>query len=233
MADYSQIDLRSLAARQSGDPKLIAAFASGDDLYRLVASWLLEKPVAEITADGRSATKMINYGIVYGIGAKALYEQIQADPRITRKWSQEAVTALLRKWNAKFRGITTWKARNLKKAKTEGFIASPMGRIRTWDGAVSPTEAANYPVQAGSAETMMAALALVYPRLRQEVPKMRLVACVHDELVVETPAEAADRTRSVVVEAMELGMRVVYPGASLTNLVSVKVADFWIKDSSC
>jgi len=120
-ADYSQIELRILA-HVSGEPKLREAFARGDDIHAATAVEVLGKDPAELTSGDRSVAKMINFGIVYGISAYGLSENLE----IPREQAQQYIDAYL----ARFPLVQDFIERTIEQAKRDGYVTSLLGRRR-------------------------------------------------------------------------------------------------------
>ena len=120
-ADYSQVELRILA-HVSGEPKLREAFARGEDIHAATASEVLGKPQAELTKDERNVAKMVNFGIIYGISAFGLSENLE----IPREQAQEYIDAYL----ARFPLVQDFIQRTIEQAERDGFVTTLFGRRR-------------------------------------------------------------------------------------------------------
>jgi DNA polymerase-1 len=203
--DFSQIELR-LAAEIAGDARLIQAFKRGDDLHTLTACQVLGKTAAEMTASDRKAAKAINFGLLYGMGAKTLRAKIAQESGI------DVNEAEARAWRDKFfstyRGLRAWHDRYREPYGQETPIQtrSILGRRRL--DVRRFTEKCNTPVQASGSDGFKAALALLWER-REQAPGACPVLAVHDELVVETAEDRMQETAQWVEQCMKEGMEKV------------------------
>jgi len=207
-ADYSQIELRILA-HVSGEPKLREAFARGEDIHRATAAEVLGIPPAELTTGQRSIAKMINFGIVYGISAFGLSENLE----IPREQAQEYIDAYL----ARFPHVQDFIARTIEQAKVDGYVTSLFGRRRPvpeiragnrQTRSLGERLAVNFVMQGSNADIIKVAMIRIHDRLRAEGRSARLVLQVHDELLLEVPAAEArpveELVRSEMCGAFEL-----------------------------
>jgi DNA polymerase-1 len=186
-ADYSQIELRILA-HVSGEPKLREAFARGEDIHTATAVEVLGKEPAQLTSGDRSIAKMINFGIVYGISAFGLSENLE----IPREQAQEYIDAYL----ARFPLVQDFIQRTIEQAKRDGYATSLLGRrrptpeIRASNRAtrsLGERLAVNFVMQGSNADIIKKAMIAIHRRLRDEGRGARLVLQVHDELLLEVP----------------------------------------------
>jgi DNA polymerase-1 len=201
-ADYSQIELRILA-HVSGEPKLREAFARGDDIHTATAVEVLGKEPAELTSADRSIAKMINFGIVYGISAFGLSENLE----IPREQAQEYIDAYL----ARFPYVQDFIQRTIEQAKRDGYATSLLGRRRpTPEIRASSRQtrslgerlAVNFVMQGSNADIIKKAMIGIHRRLREEGRGARLVLQVHDELLLEVPEAEVGPVRELVREEM-------------------------------
>ena len=196
-ADYSQIELRILA-HVSGEPKLRAAFAAGEDIHAATAAEVLGTEPSALTKDERAIAKMINFGIVYGISAHGLSQNLQ----IPRDEAQTYIDTYL----ARFPHVQDFIARTIEQATVDGYVTSLLGRrrpvpeIRTSSRqtrALGERLAVNFVMQGSNADIIKVAMIGIDRRLRDEGRSARLVLQVHDELLLEVPeAEVRDVRRS-------------------------------------
>jgi DNA polymerase-1 len=186
-ADYSQIELRILA-HVSGEPKLREAFARGEDIHRATAAEVLGVNPAELTTSQRSVAKMINFGIVYGISAFGLAENLE----IPREEAQTYIDAYL----ARFPHVQDFIARTIEQAMRDGYVTSLMGRRRPvpeirasnrQTRSLGERLAVNFVMQGSNADIIKVAMIRIHERLRAEGRGARLVLQVHDELLLEVP----------------------------------------------
>ncbi len=201
-ADYSQIELRILA-HVSGEPKLREAFARGEDIHAATAAEVLGKDPATLTTAERSIAKMINFGIVYGISAFGLSENLE----IPREQAQEYIDAYL----ARFPHVQDFIQRTIEQAERDGYVTSLMGRrrpvpeIRTRNRAtrsLGERLAVNFVMQGSNADIIKVAMVAIHSRLREEGRGARLVLQVHDELLLEVPEKEVGAVRELVREEM-------------------------------
>ncbi len=197
-ADYSQIELRILA-HVSGEPKLRDAFARGEDIHRATAAEVLGVPPAELTTAQRSIAKMINFGIVYGISAFGLSENLE----IPREQAQEYIDAYL----ARFPHVQDFIARTIEQAVRDGYVTSLMGRRRPvpeiraanrQTRSLGERLAVNFVMQGSNADIIKVAMIRIHDRLREEGRSARLVLQVHDELLLEVPEPEVAKVRELV-----------------------------------
>jgi DNA polymerase-1 len=201
-ADYSQIELRILA-HVSGEPKLRDAFARGEDIHTATAVEVLGKEPAELTAGDRSIAKMINFGIVYGISAFGLSENLE----IPREQAQEYIDAYL----ARFPHVQDFIQRTIEQAKRDGYATSLLGRRRPTPEirasnrqtrSLGERLAVNFVMQGSNADIIKKAMIAIHRRLRDEGRGARLVLQVHDELLLEVPEAEIGTMRELVRQEM-------------------------------
>jgi len=201
-ADYSQIELRILA-HVSGEPKLREAFARGDDIHTATAVEVLGKEPAQLTSGDRSVAKMINFGIVYGISAFGLSENLE----IPREQAQEYIDAYL----ARFPLVQDFIERTIEQAKRDGYVTSLLGRRRPVQEirasnrqtrSLGERLAVNFVMQGSNADIIKVAMIDIHRRLREEGRGARLVLQVHDELLLEVPDAEVARVKEIVREEM-------------------------------
>lgn len=202
-ADYSQIELRILA-HISGDKNMIAGFEQGADIHRMTASQVFHIPFDEVPSRLRSQAKAINFGIVYGISAYSLSQDIG----VSVKEAQEYINNYLHT----YQGVSDYMQRSIQQAREHGFVETLFHRPRYLPDinaskaplrAFSERVAMNMPIQGTAADIIKLAMIHVYRRLRDEGLKARLILQVHDELIVEAPKEEAEKVRDIVVQEME------------------------------
>ena len=201
-ADYSQIELRILA-HVSGEPKLREAFARGEDIHTATAAEVLGVDPAKLTSAQRSIAKMINFGIVYGISAYGLSENLE----IPRDEAQEYIDAYL----ARFPHVQDFIARTIEQAKADGYVTSLLGRrrpvteIRAMNRQTrgfGERVAVNFVMQGSNADIIKVAMIHIARRLREEGRGARLVLQVHDELLLEVPEVEVSKVRDLVRDEM-------------------------------
>jgi DNA polymerase-1 len=201
-ADYSQIELRILA-HVSGEPKLREAFARGEDIHRATAAEVLGVDPAELTTGQRSIAKMINFGIVYGISAFGLSENLE----IPREEAQAYIDAYL----ARFPHVQDFIQRTIEQAREDGYTTSLLGRRRPvpelrasnrQTRSLGERLAVNFVMQGSNADIIKVAMIAIHRRLRDEGRAARLVLQIHDELLLEAPENEVAAVKDLVREEM-------------------------------
>ena len=202
-ADYSQIELR-LLAHIANDETMIAAFRSGEDIHAVTASQVFGVPLAEVTPLQRSHAKAVNFGIVYGISAFSLAQDIGV--------FQSEAKAYMDSYFAKYHGVRAYMDRIVAQAKADGYVTTLFGRRRDLPELKSSNfnlrsfgerVALNMPIQGTAADIIKGAMVRVDARMRAEHLQARLLLQVHDELIVECPAAEAETVRAILTEEME------------------------------
>ncbi len=221
-ADYSQIELRILA-HVSGEPKLREAFERGEDIHRATAAEVLGVDPAKLTSGERSIAKMINFGIVYGISAYGLSENLE----IPREQAQQYIDAYL----ARFPLVQDFIQRTIEQCERDGYVTSLLGRRRPvpeirarnrQTRGLGERIAVNFVMQGSNADIIKVAMVAIERRLRDEGRSARLVLQVHDELLVEAP----DAELSAVKEIVRSEMCAAYP-LDPPLAVDVGAGDTW------
>ena len=221
-ADYSQIELRILA-HVSGEPKLREAFARGEDIHTATAAEVLGKEPGALTKDERNVAKMINFGIIYGISAFGLSENLE----IPREEAQAYIDAYL----ARFPHVQDFIERTIEQAARDGYATSLLGRRRPvpeikasnrQTRALGERLAVNFVMQGSNADIIKVAMVAIHRRLRDEGRAARLVLQVHDELLLEVPDVEVSALRELVREEMTNAYPLDPPLA-----VDVGVGDDW------
>jgi DNA polymerase I len=203
IADYSQIELRILA-EVSDDPAFVGAFQRGDDLHRLTAATMYGVPMEEVTREQRSDAKRINFGLMYGRGARSLSAQLGTD--------EERGRQLIDEYFANYPKVQRFLQRTANRAMSDRTLRTLAGRVRKFgkdpvadDRGAMRREAMNYPIQGAASD--IAKLALGYVREELEGLDARLINCIHDEFVVECDEgisdEVSERTRRAMIRAGE------------------------------
>ncbi len=202
-ADYSQIELRVLA-HVADDPVMQEAFASGEDFHAVTASQVFHVPLSEVTPKLRSAAKAVNFGIVYGISAWSLADDI----KVSVAEAQGFIDAYL----ARYTGVKTYMDSVKAQAEKEGFVTTIYGRKRAIPELKSSNfnlrsfgqrAAMNTPIQGAAADIIKLAMVRVDKRLAQEGLQARLILQVHDELIIEAPEAEREKVTLLLKEEME------------------------------
>ncbi|MCR5475174.1 MAG: DNA polymerase I [Lachnospiraceae bacterium] len=202
-ADYSQIELR-IMAHLSGDASLIEAFNSGADIHAITASKVFGVPMDEVTPLMRRNAKAVNFGIIYGISAFGLSE----DLNISRQEAKEFIEGYFET----FPKVKEYLDEQVAQAKKDGYVATVFGRRRPLPELTSSNfmqrsfgerVAMNAPIQGTAADVMKIAMIRVKDRFEKEGLTSRVILQVHDELLVEAAEEEADRAADLLKEEME------------------------------
>ncbi len=202
-ADYSQIELR-LLAHMSGDSAMIDGFNSGVDIHTVTASQVFGLPQDEVPAELRRAAKAVNFGIVYGISAYSLSEDIHVSVPQAKEYME--------KYFEHYSGVRSYMNRVVEQGREDGYVSTMYGR-RRWLPELKSSNfntrsfgervALNMPIQGTAADIIKLAMIKVDARLRAEKLEARLVLQVHDELIVECPEGEADQVKALLQEEME------------------------------
>ncbi len=201
-ADYSQIELRVLA-HISGDPTFISAFNSGEDIHTRTASEIFGVSTDEVTREMRSSAKAVNFGIVYGISAFGLSEQLGIP--------QKKAASYIEKYLERLPGVRDYMHSSVENGKERGYAATLFNRRRELPELKSSNfntrsfgerVAMNMPIQGTAADIIKAAMVAVYKRLLDEGLKAKLVLQIHDELIIDTPEDELERVKALLAECM-------------------------------
>lgn len=201
--DYSQIELRVLSDL-ANDETMINAFNNGDDIHTITASQVFNMPVEMVTPQMRSSAKAVNFGIVYGIGAFSLAKDIG----VTNKEAKQYIDNYL----ATYSGVDAYMKKMIELAKDKGYSETLFHRKRYLPELSSSNHmmrafgervARNMPIQGTAADIIKIAMVKVDKRLRDENMQSHLILQVHDELIVESPENEAERALDIVTEEME------------------------------
>jgi DNA polymerase-1 len=201
-ADYSQVELRILA-HVSGEPKLREAFERGEDIHAATAAEVLGKEQATLTKDERNVAKMVNFGIIYGISAFGLSENLE----IPREEAQTYIDAYL----ARFPHVQDFIQRTIEQAQRDGYVTTLLGRRRPvpeirasnrQTRSLGERLAVNSVMQGTAADVIKKAMVAIHRRLREEGRSARLVLQVHDELLLEVPEAELSAVKHLVRDEM-------------------------------
>lgn len=201
-ADYSQIELRILA-HVSGDKALINAFVNGEDIHTVTASQVFGVPADSVTAEMRKRAKAVNFGIIYGIGDYSLSQ----DLHIPRRLAAEYIESYL----AKYPGVCKY-LRDIKQfARDNGYVETMFGRRRYVPEinnrnanmrAFGERVAMNTPIQGAAADLIKIAMIRADEMLASAGLSARLILQIHDELIIDSPAQEAARAAEILRTAM-------------------------------
>ena len=210
-ADYSQIELR-LLAHIAGDTEMQAAFRSGEDFHTVTASRVFHVEPQEVTPEMRRRAKAVNFGIVYGISAFSLAQDIGV--------SVAEAKAYMERYFETYQGVRQYMTDVVAKAEQDGYVQTLMHRRRALPELKSSNfnmrefgkrVALNMPVQGTAADIMKLAMVRVHHRLKREGLRARLLMQVHDELIVECPASEREQVERLLTEEMEQAAQLSVP----------------------
>lgn len=221
-ADYSQIELRVLA-HISKDENLIDAFNSGEDIHSKTASQIFSVEEKDVTKKQRRDAKVVNFGIVYGMGAYTLSK----DLKITRKEAEKYIENYFKTYS----GVKDYMDKNIEYARKNGYVKTMFNRKRKIDEINSKNyfrrsfaerAAMNTPIQGTAADIMKIAMINVYNRLEKETKKSKIVLQVHDELIVNAHVEELDKVEKILKEEMKNAVKLDVP-----IIIDQKTGDSW------
>ena len=221
-ADYSQIELR-LLAHFSKDPLLVEAYRRGDDIHTLTASQVFGVPPLMVTADHRRQAKVVNFGIVYGLSAFGLSQNLGIEPGEAKQF----ISAYFERYS----GVRAFIDRTLEEARREGKVKTLFGRVRPIPDINSNNAnlrgfaertAVNTPLQGTAADLIKIAMIRIDAALLEQRLKSRMTLQVHDELVFEVPETEIDVMRALVREQLENVHPLIVP-----LLVEIGVGENW------
>lgn len=210
-ADYSQIELR-LLAHISGDEHMQTAFLTGEDIHRATAAQVFGMPVSEVTPELRSRAKAVNFGIVYGISAWSLAQDIGVLPYEAKEYMDAYLE--------NFSGVRSYMKEIVEKARNDGYVLTVYNRRRDLPELHSSNfntrsfgerVALNMPIQGTAADIIKLAMVNVYKRLQAEKLQSKLILQVHDELICECPEAEAEHVKAILKEEMENVVRLAVP----------------------
>ena len=210
-ADYSQIELRVLA-HVANDPAMQEDFKEGRDVHTATAARVFGMPTELVTKDMRSKAKAVNFGIVYGIGAFSLSKDIGV--------SRAEADAYIKEYLKNYAGVDAYMKQVVEQAKEKGYVETMFGRRRYLPELKSGNfnlrsfgerVARNMPIQGAAADIIKIAMIRVSDRLEKEGLKAKLILQVHDELIVECPAEEAEQVKTLLTQEMEGAVKLSVP----------------------
>jgi len=210
-ADYSQIELR-IMAHLSGDERLRRAFREGEDVHRATAAEVFGVSPDEVTSQQRDRAKVINFGIMYGMGPQRLAREFGISTKEARAFIDNYFDIY-----AEVRGFLEG---TIEKAKADGYVTTMLGRIRYLPELQSHQRsvqafgeriAVNTPLQGTAADMIKRAMVTLHKRLQDEGLGARMIIQVHDELVLEVPETEIDTVTEMVREEMESAIKLSVP----------------------
>ena len=210
-ADYSQIELR-LMAHFSQDPHMVEAFRSGQDVHAATAAKIFGVTIEEVTKEQRRQAKTANFGIIYGISAFGLAQQLDC--------SRSEAKALIDGYFAAFPGVIDYIERQKELARQQGYAVTLFGRKRYLPDIVSHNatvrsfaerNAVNSPIQGTAADIIKMAMVGISNRLKAEGLQTKMIMQVHDELNFNVPVNEVDRVKEIVVSEMQNVVHLTVP----------------------
>lgn len=227
--DYSQVELRA-AALISGDKKMTEAFREGKDIHTITASEIFNTPLKSVTSDMRRKAKVINFGILYGMGANSISENL----KITKKEAEEYKNEYFKD----FQGISEYITNIIEEARANGFVKTLFGRKRRFDEIYSGNSfaareaermAINMPIQGTSADIIKIAMVKIDEFLEKNKleEKARMLLQIHDELLFEIKDEFLDDAVEIIKNVMESITKPYSP--EIPFPVEVKIGKSWVK----
>jgi len=210
-ADYSQIELRIIAAL-SKDESMISAFQSGDDIHAATASKVFEVDIKDVTRDMRSKAKMVNFGIIYGISAFGLSQRLN----ISRTEAAEIIDSYFNKYPS----IKTYMDNAIETAREKGYVETIMERrryltdINAKNAVVrgfAERNAINAPIQGSAADIIKIAMINIHKAFAKNNFKSKLLLQVHDELVFDVFKEELKAIQPIVKKEMENAVKLIVP----------------------
>jgi DNA polymerase-1 len=210
-ADYSQIELRIIAAI-SGDENMLEAFRSGADIHASTAAKVYDVPLDEVTREQRSHAKMVNFGIIYGISAFGLSQRLN----IKRKEAKQIIDSYFEQ----FPGIKTFMEETVETARKEGYVETLMGRkrflrdINSANAVVrgfAERNAINSPIQGSAADMIKLAMINIQDYMKSNGLKSKMILQVHDELIFDAHKDETEVLMKKVKELMSGAMQINVP----------------------
>lgn len=202
-ADYNQIELR-LIANFSGDKNMIADYLSGKDIHTATASKIFGVSESEVTSSMRRVAKSVNFGIIYGISAYGLSQNIGTTPK--------EAGAFINKYLEIYPSVKAYGDEQIELARKNGYVSTIMGRVRhipdinssnhTVRGFAERT-AKNMPLQGSASDIIKIAMVNVSKRFKEQNLKSKLIIQIHDELVVDCHHDESDIVKNILKQEME------------------------------
>lgn len=210
-ADYSQIELRVLA-HIAKDENMSKAFIEQKDIHTSTASEVFNVPIEMVTPKMRSDSKAVNFGIVYGISAYSLSQDIGVSVSDAKKYIDEYLDT--------YKGVRSYMKDTVDFGKEKGYVETMFGRRRD----LPELKASNYniksfgervamnmPIQGTAADIIKIAMVKVYNRLKKENMLSKLILQVHDELIIESPAYEVEKAKEILKQEMEHAVKLSVP----------------------
>jgi DNA polymerase-1 len=202
-ADYSQVELR-IFAHYSGDEAFIDAFQRNEDIHTRTASEIMGLDRDDVTPEMRQIAKAINFGIIYGMGAYKLSEELGIDHKSAKEYIET--------YYQRYSGVARYRADIMEETRERGYVSTLFNRRRYLPNihhekqrvrAEAERMAINTPIQGTAADIIKKAMINIYNRLERETFRTKLLLQVHDELVFEVPEDEIEPIQAMVKEEME------------------------------
>ena len=210
-ADYSQIELR-LMAHFSGDEHMLEAFRSGEDIHAATAAKIFKCSIDEVTPDKRRRAKTANFGIIYGISAFGLAQQLEC--------SRSEAQTLINDYFCAFPSVARFIEESKERARRQGYVETAFGRKRYLPDILSHNatvrafaerNAVNAPIQGTAADIIKIAMVRIHRRIKEAGLLSQMTMQVHDELNFNVPENEVDVMRDIVIKEMEGAMTLQVP----------------------
>ena len=210
-ADYSQIELRVLAAL-AHDKVMIETFKEGRDIHAETAASVFRRAPEQVDGDLRRKAKAVNFGIVYGIGAFSLAKDVGVSVGEAKQYIDDYL--------AHFSGVKQYMDTNTASAEVDGYAVTMFGRRRFIPEILETNKtvkalgkriAMNTPIQGTAADIIKIAMVRVYNRLKRELPEAKLILQVHDELIVEAPEAVSQKALEILRDEMQNAVQLAVP----------------------
>ena len=221
-ADYSQIELRVLA-HLTGDPGLVEAFATGEDIHTRTASEVFNITGTEVTKDMRSRAKAVNFGIIYGLSDYGLAREINV--------SRQEAKQYIENYFSRYNRVREYIERTKTEAKERGYVTTILNRRRYLPDLFSPNRtirsfgeraAINTPVQGSAADIIKLAMLHIHEELKKRQLKTKMILQVHDELIFDVPTQEVEEVAELVRDRMENAIALHVP-----LIVDIKIGPNW------
>jgi DNA polymerase-1 len=210
-ADYSQIELR-IIAELSGDPGMLEAFRSGEDIHAATASKVYNVPIKEVSGDMRRNAKMVNFGIIYGISAFGLADRLNI--------SRTEAKSIIDNYFMQYSAVKEYMDMSIENARKKGFVETILGRrrylrdINSANATVrgfAERNAINAPIQGSAADMIKIAMIRIHHEMKKQKMKSKMLLQVHDELVFDAHHSELENLKSLVENHMKNALPLKVP----------------------
>ena len=210
-ADYSQIELR-IIAELSGDPGMLEAFRSGEDIHAATASKVYNVPIKEVTGDMRRNAKMVNFGIIYGISAFGLADRLNI--------SRTEAKGIIDNYFMQYPAIKEYMDMSIENARKKGYVETILGRrrylrdINSANATVrgfAERNAINAPIQGSAADMIKIAMIRIHDEIKKRNLKSKMLLQVHDELVFDAHKSELEELKVMVENHMKHALTLKVP----------------------